>query len=70
MSQLKGHWFCAGKCNDTVTLPKPSGRWDSKRGVTCPVCHQPTANWVPDAPVLVAPERGRYLFAQLKEAIQ
>ena len=70
-AELHGHWYCSF-CNDVVNLRKPSGRWDDKRGVRCPVCHNNSADWVPEKekPATVSPERGAELFQQVKEAVK
>jgi len=80
-AQISGHWYCSF-CNDVVNLHKPVGRWDSKRGVACPVCRNNSADWVSDTctcggycpacakPKPVAIERGHELFNQMRKAIQ
>lgn len=72
---MKGYWVCSGQCDDVVILPLPYGRWDAKHGVTCPVCHQDTADFIstelpqPETRFVDAPTAAK-LFAQLKEAIE
>ena len=66
---MTGHWYCS-YCNDVVILPKPVGRWDAKRGVTCPVCHHNSCDWIPATPRTLTTERAAVLFHQLKEQLQ
>jgi len=69
----QGHWYCSC-CQDIVFLRKPWGRWDSKRGLQCPVCHNMSADWVGDtAPTQPAPlsqEHGKELFAAIYPKIK
>jgi hypothetical protein len=65
---MNGHWFC-NECGEAVCLPSPAGRWDARRGVTCPLCHKPAADWINDAPQPVTLEQGLKLFRQMKDQL-
>ena len=75
---MRGHWFCSGKCNDVVIMPTPYGRWDARRNVTCPVCHQDSADWtsakdsvrISTLQTAVSPEYAANGFAQMKKEIE
>jgi len=45
---MHGHWYCSF-CKEEVSLPPPTGRWDTKRGVMCPVCFNKSADWLNEA---------------------
>ena len=67
---MNGHWFCSHH-NDVVNIRKPTGRWDDRKGVTCPVCHQPACDWVPDQdkPRTLDPETLAKGFEQIRKAV-
>jgi|GEM_PF-4543040 len=65
---LLGHWYCSF-CNDVVTIRKPVGRWDDRRGVTCPACRNNSAEWI-DANRLVESAESKAHFKRVKEAAQ
>ena len=80
---IHGHWYCSC-CNDVVNIRKPVGRWDVRRGETCPVCQNNSADWVPDKAWLkkyqcshcpecgqpVSLERAHELFEKMKKDVQ
>ena len=74
--ELHGHWYCS-YCQDVVNLRKPWGRWDSRRGVQCPVCRNMSADWVGDTikpkpvqPEPLSPEHCKQLFSTIYEKIK
>jgi hypothetical protein len=69
--ELHGHWFCSF-CNDVVNLRKPYGRWDQKRGVCCPVCHNRSADWIgrKPTPPPVTPAFAAEHFEKIRKAIE
>ena len=66
---MNGHWFCSD-CGKAVCLPTPQGRWDARHGVTCPLCHKKTCDWINDDPQPVSLDEGKKLFNQMKEQIK
>jgi hypothetical protein len=68
---MTGYWFCSF-CDDTVTLPKPYGRNDERKGACCPICRNNSANWVPDKlpPLKLTPTQAHALFEQVRGAVK
>jgi hypothetical protein len=60
-----GHWFCDGKCDDVVFLPRHTDKVGAQK---CPVCHQRTAHFVPESPPATRESAAGY-FQQMRELI-
>ena len=75
-----GHWYCSF-CNDVVNIRKPAGRWDTRKGEICPVCHNSSADWIADVapisakpaggpPAPVSPEKAKEMFDNIYARIK